>query len=296
MRTKTKKRKRHLRLWVKVVIAFLIIGIGASVLFPILKNQSRLTQEEGKESTKNENVETRAVVMIDPGHGGMDGGAISETGKAEKEFALEFSLKIGEYIHEIDPSIEVIYTRKNDETPWVDPYTSYNFEYDDLVGRSKLVNDSAPNYLLSIHFNSQEDESEYGYEAYVRKDDTASDTIYSYIAQNLEKIGYSQNRGCWSTETYPLQMVDLTSPAAMLLELGFMTNENDVHALLNPTKIDEIAKAIAQAYCKYIDENPNPAPHIFEDPTAKDKSENSNDATEPNNSNSNEMEKEQNQD
>lgn len=94
------------------------------------------------------------TVMIDAGHGGMDSGAIAFNGQYEKDLSLEYALKIGAYIQMLDPSIAVLYTRTGDEVAWVDEETTMDFEVDDLVGRSTVVNTYAPDYLLCVHFNS----------------------------------------------------------------------------------------------------------------------------------------------
>ncbi|WP_288162381.1 N-acetylmuramoyl-L-alanine amidase [Dubosiella newyorkensis] len=255
MSTKRKK-KRQLRPWVKItlsIIVILLVVFGLkSCFFDQEKRQAKADPDQEVMTT------AKSKIIIDAGHGGMDGGAISTIQKTEKEFALEYALGIGEEIQKLDPNIEVLYTRVNDETPWVDPYTSLNYEYDDLIGRANLVNEKDPYYLLSVHFNSREDANESGFEAYVRGDDAASDQIYQNIAKNLKEIGYSKDRGVFSTETYPLHMVDMTTPSAMLIELGFMTNEQEVKTLNSPQMRAKICKAIAKGYVEYIKDHDNP--------------------------------------
>lgn len=251
-----KRKKRKLRTWVKVVLALLGITIAWSVLRPLLSKEEHEANRNDPDQTAYK-VDTNAVVLIDPGHGGMDGGAISTSNKAEKQYSLEYALKIGEYIQQYNPNIEVIYTHNSDEIPW-ENVNSYNYALDDLNGRTNLIYEKDPDYVLSVHFNSQEDNSEYGYESYVRKDDVASDTIYSYIVKNLEAIPWSKNNGGWSTEGYPLQIVDMVKSPSMLIELGYLTNANEVNELNTEATKDKICKAIAKAYCQYIADNPGP--------------------------------------
>ncbi|TGY64936.1 hypothetical protein E5336_11095 [Dubosiella muris] len=192
------------------------------------------------------------TVMIDAGHGGMDSGAIAFNGQYEKDLSLEYALKIGAYIQMMDPSIAVLYTRTGDEVAWVDEETTMDFEVDDLVGRSTVVNTYAPDYLLCVHFNSAEDPTAYGYEAFVRPEDVASQQVYSLLSQKLANAGFSADLGLLSTADAPLHMVDLTNSASMLLELGFLTNEGDVYAINDPVMKENICRSIAEAYVETI--------------------------------------------
>ena len=54
-----------------------------------------------------------STVVIDAGHGGRDPGAVGSKGR-EKDIALAIALKVGQYIEENIPDVEVIYTRKKD--------------------------------------------------------------------------------------------------------------------------------------------------------------------------------------
>lgn len=76
--------------------------------------------------------------------------------------------------------------------------------------------------------------------------------------KNLEAIPWSKNNGGWSTEGYPLQIVDMVKSPSMLIELGYLTNANEVNELNTEATKDKICKAIAKAYCQYIADNPGP--------------------------------------
>ena len=102
-----------------------------------------------------------------------------------------------------------------------------DFEVDDLVGRSTVVNTYAPDYLLCVHFNSAEDPSAYGYEAFVRPEDGTSQQVYSLLSQKLANAGFSA-------------------------DLGFLTNEGDVYAINDPVMKENVCRSIAEAYVETI--------------------------------------------
>lgn len=92
-------------------------------------------------------------VVIDPGHGGRDPGAVGRKAK-EKDIVLAIALKTGRYISENFKDVEVIYTRKTDE-------------FVELFRRAKIANESNADLFISIHCNSSRSSVAYGAETFV---------------------------------------------------------------------------------------------------------------------------------
>lgn len=81
------------------------------------------------------------VVVLDAGHGGHDPGTIGYNGTREKNVALDVTLKVGEYIEEYMPDVEVVYTRDSDE-------------FVALEERGSIANRNRGDLFVSIHANS----------------------------------------------------------------------------------------------------------------------------------------------
>lgn len=81
------------------------------------------------------------TVVIDPGHGGKDAGAIGITGVKEKDINLKIALKLGELIKKNMPEIKVVYTRTTDK-------------FVELYKRGKIANENNGKLFISIHCNS----------------------------------------------------------------------------------------------------------------------------------------------
>lgn len=92
-------------------------------------------------------------VVIDAGHGGKDFGAIGRKSR-EKDIVLNVALKVGKYIQDNLPDVEVIYTRDRDV-------------FVPLGDRGKIANESGADLFISIHCNSNPNRSPYGSETYV---------------------------------------------------------------------------------------------------------------------------------
>jgi N-acetylmuramoyl-L-alanine amidase len=84
--------------------------------------------------------EKQMIVIIDPGHGGKDPGAVNN-GVREKDVVLGVGLKLGKLINENFPDIKVIYTRNTDV-------------FVPLIDRSRIANKSKANLFISIHANT----------------------------------------------------------------------------------------------------------------------------------------------
>jgi N-acetylmuramoyl-L-alanine amidase len=191
--------------------------------------------------------QNQVVVVIDPGHGGYDTGAIADDGTKEKDLALSLALKIGEKLEAENSNITVVYTRSSDSVSWP------SNESEDLKERVAIAEEAGADYYLSIHLNSADDTSAYGYCAYVKDSDDASKKIASMIADNLDAAGWEYNRGTQTTENQSLYVVDQLSIPSMLFEAGFITNETELADLQDSDNQDTIAAAIAKAYSDYIE-------------------------------------------
>lgn len=192
------------------------------------------------------------TVMIDAGHGGIDSGAIGANGVYEKDLSLQYAQTIGAMIQSLDPSISVLYTRYDDQVPWVDEQNTLDFEVDDLNGRTNAIMAMAPTYVLSVHFNAADDPSASGFCGFVKGEDASSQAVYSKVSQYFQEMGYSYDRGLMTTMDYPLQIVDMNMSSSMLLELGFLTNYFEVSQLSDPSMMNALCMQVARAYVDTI--------------------------------------------
>ncbi len=92
-------------------------------------------------------------IVIDAGHGGRDPGAMGAHGTREKEIALAVALKVGEYIEQNLPDIEIIYTRDDDT-------------FIPLQERGQIANQAEADLFLSIHANANQNRHAHGTEIY----------------------------------------------------------------------------------------------------------------------------------
>ena len=136
MVTETKNGK-HYTNNINTLILFIIVLISMNILG--LANVSE--------------VKSSYIIVIDPGHGGRDPGAVGSN-SFEKNITLAIALKTGEYIEKNLKDVKVVYTRKTDI-------------FVDLNVRSDIANKNNADLFISIHANANEKHNAYGTETYV---------------------------------------------------------------------------------------------------------------------------------
>ncbi|MGN1275755.1 MAG: N-acetylmuramoyl-L-alanine amidase [Floccifex sp.] len=188
--------------------------------------------------------EITTTICIDAGHGGYDSGTIGVDGSYEKDLSLELALQTGRMIQQMDPSIQVIYTRDSDLVSWP------SNESQDLESRVQIGQQA--NYFFSIHLNSNADANMTGYCFYIKNGDSTSRKICQAISDNLLKLHYSSNNGIESTLNYPLYVVDQLSIPSILFEVGYLSNEKECLTLQSWLTKKKICYAISKGIVDQI--------------------------------------------
>lgn len=169
------------------------------------------------------NVEKRTII-IDVSHGGKDNG-LRINGINEKEIALSIAHKIKELNK--NSNIEIILTRDTDK-------------FVSLSERSEFINKQNPEFVLSVHTNYNKNESVNGTEIYI-SDKNKEKEKSKELAQKIKAEFENQNTEIKKANFYLLKNVNY--PIA-LIEVGYLTNENDRGLLTSEEGQIKIANAI----------------------------------------------------
>lgn len=166
-------------------------------------------------------------LVIDPGHGGRDPGAVGN-GLQEKDLNLEISKILAEKLSVYDAAVTL--TRNSD----IDL---------ELAERCLMANDLAADYFCSIHVNAG---GGTGFESYTytgakTKTESLRSTLHGRVADYMEEAGFV-NRGKKQANFYVLRETEMP---AVLLENLFIDNKIDASSLNSTTFLDGLAGAIA---------------------------------------------------
>lgn len=192
-----------------------------------------------KTTTKN----NQYKVVIDPGHGGYDTGAIGNNGTREKDITLAVGLKLGKILEK--QNVQVVYTRKTDEVTWP------SNELEDLQARSKISDDFKPNYYVSIHCNSFSASSANGTETYCYSYGGKAEKLARDVQNELVNALGLFDRG---TKLGNFYVIRETEAPAILTELAFISNPNEESLLNSEDFENKCAEAIARALMNNLKE------------------------------------------
>lgn len=246
---KTKKRKLRVDRLAIVIIAMCIsVGLCVTVITYIgnaIGNLLFASQEEISEHTQKDEKQTssytkESMIVLDAGHGGFDGGC--EYGNYnEKTITLDVTLQIGKLLEEA--GYQVVYTRTKD-------VALGNDEFTDLTNRVAFGASYGGDVFVSIHLNITENIQErvYGFEIYANEAMPKSMELAKQVDHELSALQYSVSRGILSGTH--LHMVAENSLPAILIELGFLDDDEDRAYFTSAAGQKNIAQAIANAIIK----------------------------------------------
>ncbi len=222
------------------------------------------------------------TIVIDPGHGGKDPGALGHSTSREKDIVLKVGLKLGQYLKENFPNVNVVYTREKDV-------------FIELHERAAIANKAQADLFISIHCNSAAP-SAYGTEIYVLGLHRTEENLAVAKKENaviMMEDNYTDHYDGFdpnSSEGYILismvqnahlnQSIDFaacvdsqfakrahrksrgvhqagfmvlykTAMPSVLIELGFITNKNEEAYLLSDEGTTYMASAIFRAVKEY---------------------------------------------
>lgn len=223
-----------------------IVGfiLGLLVLFLIL--QHNFTENN---SWKSWNLPLSGkIILVDPGHGGPDGGAGSDQ-TLEKDIALKISLKLRDYLQQQGALVNM--TRDSDidlAAPDTRGYSRRKVE--DLKNRLKLINNPDNNFFVSIHLNAIPSSKWSGAQTFYAPQHVENEKAAKFIQDELRK-----NLGNTTRKAKPLTHVYILKYAkkpGVLVEVGFLSNPAERANLKKDSYQEKVADSIYKGIIRYF--------------------------------------------
>lgn len=194
------------------------------------------------------------TIVVDPGHGTPDGGAVADDGTLEKDINLTVSKKLGSLLQQ--SGANVVYTRENDNAVTDNLNDKIRkIKLDDLKNRKKIAQKSNADIFISIHMNKFSDKSYSGAQVFYQGKSEKSKILAEIIQKNMRKIADNKNRReAKDSKTSIFVLNDMKMPA-VLVECGFLSNDEEKEKLLNDSYTDKIAYSIYCGIFEYISNN-----------------------------------------
>lgn len=170
------------------------------------------------------------VIVLDPGHGGMDCGA-TRSGIYEKDITLDVSQRVAQILR--SNGYKVHLTRDEDKDVSLQDRVTFAEEHD-------------PDIFVSIHVNSSEGTSATGLETHYYHDYSIglAKTVHTSLASGVN----SKDRGLFKSRFY---VINHTTMPAVLVEIGFISNDQERADMVSVKRKQATAKSIAEGIMNY---------------------------------------------
>lgn len=229
---------RFFRSMIPVYILILAGFIGAAGIL------GRVVTTEAE----NAPLQKRHCIIVDAGHGGIDGGATSCTGVLESQFNLEIAVKLNDLLHLL--GVETRMVRLDDVSIYTEGETISAKKISDLKERVRIVNETSNSVLVSIHMNYFSDERYYGPQVFYSSDED-SKMIAGIMQENLNAVLYPEsNRKIKKADGIYL-MQNINRPG-ILIECGFISNPAEEFKLRDVNYQKKLCTIIATQLVTYI--------------------------------------------
>lgn len=185
------------------------------------------------------------TLIIDPGHGGIDGGALAADGTKESDINLAIGLKLRALAEFYGQDNAM--TRQDDSSK--SSAESYS-EHDDLVNRAQMVNSASNPVLISIHQNCYPTGQPSGPQV-IYSNSGSSESLGVLTHQNLISQLYPDNRRVAEPASSKLYVLNHVSCPAILVECGFMSNLTDMGKLADSSYQTALSSVLMASYLQY---------------------------------------------
>lgn len=193
----------------KKIIAFLLcvccVGAFCATYFPIQAN------------TIPKSIHT---IVIDAGHGGIDGGAEGDlTGVLESELNLKYAKTLGKICKEF--GFRVVFTRENSAGLYDE--SAQNKKKSEMQKREKIIKQAKPDLVVSLHMNSFPGDAR-GAHVFYAKGSSSGETLAKSVSKVLsEKVEYSHKEA----KVGDYYILNCSSCPSILVECGFLSNAEE---------------------------------------------------------------------
>lgn len=190
----------------------------------------------------------RVNLILDPGHGGIDGGASTQSGTLESTINLQIALRLEDLSHLL--GFRTIMTRREDISIYRGGQTIAQKKASDLKERVKIANRTENGILLSIHQNYFPDEQYSGAQVFYGKGEGSEALAKKMQTALVQNLNIGSKRKCKAgTGIYLMEHTDCPG---VLIECGFLSNENEAKQLQTKEYQKKLCETIIATLSCYI--------------------------------------------
>lgn len=186
---------------------------------------------------------SKGTVLIDAGHGGIDGGAQSKNGTIEKDINLQISKRLKDRLEK--EGYKIYMTREEDKE--LSPK-----KVKDLEARCQMKKDTKCDVFISIHQNKFNSEKCFGAQVWYASNEKST-ALAKYVQESLKENVKDNNKRVEKAakEQYKI-LRDKYDGACLIVECGFLSNYEEEQRLKSESHQDQIVEGITMGINKYF--------------------------------------------
>ena len=221
------KYRALLPLYLLILFAVFTAVIGGSKVATVLSTYAPVKREK--------------IIIIDAGHGGVDGGATSCTGVLESQFNLEIALRLEDLCHLLGMDTRMI--RKTDCSVYTTGNTIAQKKVSDLKERVRVVNETKNSILISIHQNHFTDGKYHGAQVFYAPTEGSQQLAQNLQSALVNSVNKGSNRQIRKADgVYLMQHIQWPG---VLIECGFLSNPQEEYLLRSADYQKKLCAVIA---------------------------------------------------
>lgn len=223
-------------------ILFYVMVVSMFLFGTLLGNQAVETVAEMMP------VERLHRIVIDAGHGGEDGGAISCTGKSESGYNLQIALRLNDLFQLL--GYDTVMIRTTDTSVYTSGQTISQKKVSDLKQRVRIVDRTYNALLLSIHQNTFPEEKYSGAQVFYGSAQGSEELAKQLQQELVSTLNPGSSRK--AKQGKGIYLLDKTNAPGVLIECGFLSNRQEEERLRSPEYQKKLCCVISTAAARFL--------------------------------------------
>ncbi|MBR5452674.1 MAG: N-acetylmuramoyl-L-alanine amidase [Clostridia bacterium] len=235
-------------------LLFSLIIILICFLFFLYYESSR--RDEAEEKSAAVEATPYPSIILDPGHGGEDGGCVGKDGTTEKDLNLSlsqktYSLMSAAGLHTIMTRTDdrLLYDRYNDLTDYKGKKKIF-----DVKNRVRLAEEYSFPIFLSIHMNAFPDKKYSGTQIYYSANNSSSKMLAETLQETVKEYLQKENNREIKKASSSIYVLDRLRSPAVLVECGFLSNDAECAQLRDEEYQKKMAVILCAAMLNFTEE------------------------------------------
>lgn len=229
----------------KIILSAVLLLILSSVTFGSVVVSKMTAVDASSDKLIN------ATVIVDAGHGGVDGGTSANDGTLEKHLNLQIALKLESILKSM--GINTVMTRTEDISIHDESAnTIRNKKISDLKNRLSIINNTDDSVFVSIHQNHFSNPIYYGTQIFYSKNNPESSILANSIRQSVISVLQKDNTREIKQSGTDIYLLHHAQTPAVMVECGFLSNADETAKLKDENYQRKLAFMIAIGICDYL--------------------------------------------